>query len=74
MTRRAPYRCGCCGGRYLLQERHNTIAGLITLAVAASSAFLLPRIGIPLSSASFLGLYMIVVVGSMWLFMKLQAV
>jgi hypothetical protein len=74
MTRRHPYRCSHCGGLSLLQPKHNTRAAIITLGVIAACAIALPSLGVPLTSACFVGLYFVFVGGSMWLFMQLQPV
>jgi hypothetical protein len=74
MTRRAPYRCGRCGGRSLLQPKHNTVAGLMTLVIIILCALTLRSLGIFKAIACFLGLYLIVVGGVMWLFMRLQPI
>jgi len=73
MTRRAPYRCGRCGGRSLLQPKHNTLAALLTLVVVLC-ALALPSLGIPKTLACFLGLYVFVIGGIIWLFMQLQSI
>jgi hypothetical protein len=74
MSRRAPYRCSSCGGRSLLQPKHNTVAGFLTLGVGISCALALSSLGIFKTIACFLGLYVIFVGGIMWLFMRLQPV
>ena len=74
MTRRAPYGCGRCGGRSRLQPKHNTVAALITFAVGISCALALTSLGILKTIACFLGLYVFLVGGIMWLFMRLQPI
>jgi len=72
MTRRAPYHCTQCGGRSLLKATHNTLAAVITIGVVFASIFCLQIFGVPAGIACFLGLYVFVVGGIMWLFMQLE--
>jgi DNA-directed RNA polymerase subunit RPC12/RpoP len=74
MTRRAPYRCGRCGGRSLLRPKHNTIAAFITLAVVIASASAVFSLGMLKGAACFVAGYVVVVGGIMWFFMRLQPV
>jgi len=74
MTRRTPYRCGQCGGLSLLQPKHNTIAALIMLAIVGVCALSLPILGFPKTIAYFFGLYVFVVGGAIWFFMRLEPV
>jgi DNA-directed RNA polymerase subunit RPC12/RpoP len=72
MTRRAPYRCGRCGGRSLLQPRDNTLAALLTLVIVIPSGVALLRFGFPTGVGCFLGLYVFLIGGVMWFFMRLR--
>jgi hypothetical protein len=74
MTRRAPYRCGRCGGRSLLEPKHNTIAGLIVMGVVIVSALAILGFGFVTAIGCFLGLYVFLVGGIMWFFMRLRPV
>jgi len=73
ITRRAPYRCARCGGLSLLSPKHNTVAALLTLgAVVACLIVTPPGQGIPKTIACFATLYVFVIGGTMWLFLKLE--
>jgi hypothetical protein len=74
MSRRSPYCCGRCRGRSLLIPKHNTVAALVTLAAVALCALAIPWLGIPKTIGCFLGLYIFVVGGIMWVFMQLRPV
>jgi DNA-directed RNA polymerase subunit RPC12/RpoP len=75
MTRRAPYRCGRCGGHSLLRPKHNTIAALLTLVVVfIGAALAMSSLGVIKVIAAILGLYVFVIGGIMWTFMRLQPV
>jgi DNA-directed RNA polymerase subunit RPC12/RpoP len=74
MTRRAPYRCGRCGGRSLLRPRHNTIAALIMFAVVLAFGAVVLTFGALGAAICFLAAYVFVVGGVMWFFMQLEPV
>src|SRR4051794_10859213 len=74
MTRRAPYRCGRCGGRSLLEPKHNTIAGLIVRGVVMVSALAILGLGFATAFVFFWGLYLSLVGGFMCFFRRLRPV
>lgn len=74
MTRRAPYKCGRCDGKSLLRPKDNTLVAIITLIVVVFCAVLLPTLGIAKTLALFICLYVFVVGGIMWLFMRLNPI
>jgi hypothetical protein len=50
------------------------VAALLTLAIVILSALALIRFGFPIAIACFVGLYVLLVGGMMWFFMRLRPV
>jgi hypothetical protein len=73
MTRRSPYRCGKCGGRSLLPPKQNTVAALLTFGAAVGCVLFTPAtFGIIKLVICLMALYVFVIGGTMWFFMKLE--
>ena len=72
MTRRAPYRCGRCEGRSLLDPRDNTVAAILTLGAVVVSALTWHGHGLFAALVCFGVLYVVAIGGTMWLLMRLR--